>query len=270
MSEYNYNYHDDNFSLDEADSYTLLIQIDKTSFSYAITHQDKLIACADMHPLDELSNPQELLDLLSAKYKQVVVGLPANGFTLVPQHLFSQEHIASFARFLDVKANEKVSAQQLDAENTILYKTSNDIITVAEEFGLRHTVFNLKGWVAALAQNNPGNADLYLDINGSQVTFAAFNNGRLRFLNKFDFKNTDELAYFTAMVLKELHIEPADARIHLSGEVDTDDQSISRLAEFFGSVQLNQLQIVSLPREIESHKILSLAALSLCASLEVV
>src|ERR1700754_4851177 len=123
MSEYNYNYHDDSFSLDEADSYTLLIQIDKISFSYAITYQDKLIACADMHPLDELSNPQELLDLLSAKYKQVVIGLPANGFTLVPESLFRQDHVTSFARFLDVKSNEKVSAQQLDGENIIIYKT---------------------------------------------------------------------------------------------------------------------------------------------------
>jgi hypothetical protein len=270
MSEYNYNYHDDSFSLDEADSYTLLIQIDKISFSYAIIHQDKLIACADMHPLDELSNPQELLDLLSAKYKQVVVGLPANGFTLVPQSLFSQDHIASFARFLDVKTNEKVSAQQLDGENTIIYKTNNDIITAAEEFGLRHTVFSLKGWVAAIAQNNPGNTDLYLDINRAQVTFVAFNNGKLRFYNKFEFQNPDELAYFTALVSKELHIEPADARIHLSGEINADDKSISRLTEFFGTVQLNELQIVQLPREIESHKILSLAALSLCASLEVV
>lgn len=90
MSEYNYNYHDDNFSLDEAERYNLLIKIDKATFSYAITDQDKLVACADMHPLDELSNPQELLDLLSAKYKHVVVGLPANGFTLVPQSPFKR------------------------------------------------------------------------------------------------------------------------------------------------------------------------------------
>ncbi|MEN0055414.1 MAG: DUF3822 family protein [Mucilaginibacter sp.] len=270
MSEYNYNYHDDSFSLDEADSYTLLIQIDKTSFSYAITHQDKLIACADMHPLDELSNPQELLDLLSAKYKQVVVGLPSNGFTLVPQSLFSQDHISSFGRFLDLKPNEKVSAQQLDGENIIIYKTNNDIVTAAEEFGLRHTVFALKGWVAAIAQNNPGNTDLYLDINGTQVTFVAFNNGKLRFHNKFEFKNNDELAYFTTLISKELNIEPADATIHLSGEIEADAQSINRLAEFFGTVKLNELQIVQIPREIESHKILSLAALSLCASLEVV
>ncbi|NOW97979.1 DUF3822 family protein [Mucilaginibacter sp. SG564] len=266
MSEYNYNYHDDNFSLDEAERYNLLIQIDKATFSYAITDQDKLVACADMHPLDELTNPQELLDLLSAKYKQVVVGLPANGFTLIPQSLFSQDHVTDFARFLDVQPGEKVSAQALDSHNTIIYKTDSTIINAAEEFGLRNSVFSSKGWIMAIAQNNPADHDLYLNLNESQVEIVAFKGNLLRFYNRFAFQNNDELTYFIALVVNELGLQPADVHIYLNGDIDTDDKRIEHLAEFFGQVQLNRLQIVQIPAEISAHQILSLAALSLCAS----
>ncbi|NHA03664.1 DUF3822 family protein [Mucilaginibacter sp. HC2] len=270
MSEYNYNYHDDNFSLDEAERYNLLIQIDKATFSYAITDQDKLVACADMHPLDELSNPQELLDLLSAKYKHVVVGLPANGFTLVPQSLFSQDHITDFARFLDVKPGEKVSAQPLDIHNTIVYKTDNAVINAAEEFGLRNSVFSSKGWIKAIAKNNPADHDLYLNLNGSGVEIVTFKGGQLRFYNRFDFQNNDELAYFIALTANELGLQPADVHVYINGDMDTSDKSLSHLADFFGQVQLNQLQVVKVPAEIPAHQILSLAALSLCASSEAV
>ncbi|MEZ2334275.1 DUF3822 family protein [Mucilaginibacter sp. RCC_168] len=270
MSEYNYNYHDDNFSLDEAERYNLLIQINKATFSYAITDQDKLVACADMHPLDELTNPQELLDLLSAKYKQVVVGLPANGFTLVPQSLFSPDHITDFARFLDVNSSEKISAQPLDSSNIIIYKTDSAIINAAEEFGLRNSVFSSKGWITAIAGNNPADHDLYLNLNGSQVEIVTFNHNKLRFYNLFEFQNNDELAYFVALTVNELDLQPTDTHIYLNGDIDTGDKSISHLADFFGQVELNQLQVVQIPAEIPAHQILSLAALSLCASSEVV
>lgn len=270
MSEYNYNYHDDNFSLDEAHGYTLLIQIEKTSFSYAITDQDKLVACADMHPLDELSNPQELLDLLSASYKNVVIGLPASGFTLVPQTLYNHERVTDFARFLDVKAGEKISAQILDNDNTIVYKTDEAVINAAEEFGLRNTVFTSKGWITAIAQNSPADTDLFIHINNNIAEFTAFKAGKLRFYNRFEFQNNDELTYFTALVTQELNLQPADISAYLSGDVDAEDQSIARLAEFFGKVELNNLQVVQLPQEINSHKVLSLAALSLCVSSEAV
>jgi hypothetical protein len=270
MSEYNYNYHDDNFSLDEAERYNLLIQIDKATFSYAITDHDKLVACADMHPLDELTNPQELLDLLSAKYKQVVVGLPANGFTLVPQNLFSQDNVTDFARFLDVRSGEKVSAQPLDNTNTIIYKTDDAIINAAEEFGLRNSVFSSKGWITAIANNKPADQDLYLNLNGSTVEIVAFKNGKLRFYNRFEFQNNDELTYFTALVTNELGLQAADVHVYLNGDIDTGDKSLSQLADFFGQVQLNQLQVVQIPAEIHAHQILSLAALSLCASSEAV
>jgi hypothetical protein len=270
MSEHNYNYHDDNFSLDKAEGYTLLIQIEKAAFTYAIADENKLVAWAENHPLDELTDPQELLDLLSAKYKQVVVGLPSGGFTLLPKSMFNLDHITDLARYLDVKTGQKVLAQDLDAENVIIYKTQEDVLAAAEEFGLRNAVFSLHGWVNAIARNNPGDSDLYLDINGNTVDILNFKAGKLRFYNTFEFNGDDELAYFAAFVSDELALPPSLINIYLSGDINADDKSISRLAEFFGKVQVNALTVLELPEEIVAHRILSIAALSLCVSSEAV
>ena len=122
MSENNNNYTDNTFNLYQAYSYTLLLQVEASSFSYAVVHNNRLLISAQNCDIDELAHPKQLSDLLSATYKKVIIGLPATGLTLVPKSLFSGDHVADFARFLDVKANEKVFAQKLDDQNMIIYK----------------------------------------------------------------------------------------------------------------------------------------------------
>lgn len=265
MNEHNYTYHDDNFSLDKTEDYTLLIQVEDNSFSYAISNNGALIAWAENYPFDELSDPQELLDLLSAKYKQIVIGLPAHSFTLVPAEIFSGERLPNLARFLDVKPDSKVLAQLLDQENVIVYKTSEAIVNAAEEFGIRNTVFTSKGWLTAIAQNNPGNNHLYLNIEKDKVEISYFTDSKLRFYNSFEFKEADELAYFVVLVAKELNLEPKNTGLYLSGDLDADDKILSRLAEFFQKAEINNLQVLQLPAEVVAHRVLSISALSLCA-----
>ncbi|WP_413668097.1 DUF3822 family protein [Mucilaginibacter sp. Mucisp86] len=266
MNEHNYTYHDDNFSLDRTEDYTLLIQVEDKSFSYAISNNGTLIAWAENYPFDELSDPQELLDLLSPKYRQIVIGLPAHSFTLVPAEIFSADRLPNLARFLDVKADSKVLAQVLDQENVIVYKTSEAVVNAAEEFGIRNTVFTSKGWLTAIAQNNPGSSDLYLNIEKDKVEISYFAGDKLRFYNSFEFKEVDELVYFTVLVTKELALEPINTNLYLSGDLEADDKILNRLAEFFGKVEINNLRVLQLPTEVVAHRVLSISALSLCAS----
>lgn len=269
MSEDNYTYHDDNFSLDKTEGYTLLIQVENDSFSYAISSNGHLIAWSENHPLDELSNPQELLDLLSARYHQVIIGLPAQNFTLVPTELATNERLPNIARFLDVKAGSTVLAQALDNENVIVYKANGAVVNAAEEFGMRNTVYTSKGWLTAIAQNNPGNNNLYFNIENNKAEVAHFALGKLRFYNIFEFNSDDELTYFAVLTANELNLDAKYTTVYLSGDIDEDDSKLSRLAEFFRKAEVNTLQALELPKEIVPHRVLSISALSLCASSEV-
>jgi hypothetical protein len=194
--------------------------------------------------------------------------LPQNGFTFVPVSLFRPDHVANYARFLDVKVNEKVFSQPLDSENQVIYKLDDRIAKAAEKFDLKNTVFSAKGWISLIASSNPSDDNLYLNIDTDKVEFLNYNDGKLRFYNSFEFKTPDELVYFSMVVVGELKIQPQNTSIILSGDISMDDENFGRLSQFFHNAELNNLKTIDLPWNIAAHNVLTLTALSLCGSSE--
>jgi len=266
MSEHNYKYTDEQLNLSEAADYNLLLQIDPHSFSYAIAHDKNLLAWAENCPLAELTTPQRLREVLTADYKKVVTGLTAGGFTLMPESLFDNEYAANVARLLDVQENDMVYAQPLDSKNTIIYKVEEAAAASQGTFKNETTVYRAKGWIQAIANNYPTGTDLYLNIENGVVEILNFTYNGLRFYNTFAYKSHEELAYFAAFVADELGLTPEKLTLVLSGDINDSDKSFTYLAEFFGIVRINDIKVLVLPQQVIPHKILSLAALSLCAS----
>ncbi|RYZ99810.1 MAG: DUF3822 family protein [Sphingobacteriaceae bacterium] len=264
MNDTRYSYHDDVFSLKQAGSYVLLLQIHAGTFSYAVTFNNRLLSWSTGHPVKELTEPEELDDLLSAPFKQVIVGIPAAGFTLIPETLYNDAHLQHFARFLNVQADEKVFVQQIDSENRIVYKVTDAINTAAAKFGLPSSVFAAKGWIKAIAATNPEDYTLYADINGNKITLLNYSFGKLRYFNSFKFYNADELAYYAALACEQLKLQPKRITVSLSGEAEKDDANTQRLAQFFEKVNINDLSILKLPAQVAPQHILSLSALTLC------
>jgi hypothetical protein len=262
----NNNYNDDSFSPYQAYSYTLLLQVEATSFSYAVIHQNNLLITAQNCSLDELAHPKQLSDLLTATYKKVVIGLPSTGLTLVPKNLVNEEYIGGFARLLDVQENEKVIAQTLDNDNVIVFKANEELVSAAERFNLQNAVYSATGWVKAIAATTPPNNYLYIQVNNNTVQMLNFSLGKIRFFNTFDYAGGDDLVYFVTLVANELQLTPQIVTIVLSGEISTRDASMKRLADFYPKIEINSLKPIELPGQIISHKFLALAALFLCES----
>jgi hypothetical protein len=269
MSNRNHHYRDPDFNAAQSGRYTLLVQIGASSFSYAVIDQHKLLVLEENISLEEFKSPAEEHSILSADHKQRIIGLPQNGFTFVPVSLFKPELAADFARFLNVKEDEKVFSQPLDKDNQVIYKvgeiTAN---TIAEKFDLKNTVFGAKGWIKLTAANNPTNHDLYVNVGNDLAELLNFRDGKLRFYNSFEFKTADELAYFAVFVTEELQLHPQSITVILSGDITAEDENANRLSKFFGQVKLNDLKTIDLPHEIASHTVLTLTALSLCGSSE--
>jgi hypothetical protein len=262
------NYTDNTFNLYQAYSYTLLLQVDAASFSYAVVDDNRLLVSAQNCDLNELTQPRQLNDLLTATYKKVIVGLPATGLTLVPKSLFSEAHIAEFARFLDVGENEKVFSQTLDDQNMIIYKTDSALADAVQKFNLRNSVYTAQGWIKAIGKSNPSNDNLYIEVGKTSAQFLYISLNRLRFYNTFEFKNEDELVYFTTFVVEELNLKPQQITLVVSGDISAGDDNMKRLTDFYPKVELNNLKVLTLPGQIPEHKMLALAALSLCGSSE--
>jgi len=268
MSIHNHHYRDIKFNQQQSTDCTLLVLVGTDSFSYAVTGQSRLLLLEENVNLNELTKTAGQHQLLFSTYKQRVVGLPHRGFSFVPVSLFRPDKVADFARFLDVKDNEKVISQLLDAENQVIYKVDERIIAAAEVFGIQNSVFAAKGWIMAIAASNPQKETLYLDIDQDKLEILNFRDGKLRFYNSFEFKTEDELVYFASFVAGELDLQTQNTTLILSGDAKQGDKNTRRLAEFFYKVEWNNLKPVDLPAEIPSQNVLSLTALSLCGSSE--
>ncbi|WP_345101468.1 DUF3822 family protein [Mucilaginibacter panaciglaebae] len=270
MSEQIYTFRDPSFNLNQAYYYTLLIQIDAKSFSYAITYKKDLMAWDTNCNLAELSDPQELAEELNATYKNVVVGLPSGVFTLIPDALFSKDQIANYARLLDVSPDERVLAQLLDNKNYIIYKVKEKTLSTVERFGLQNVVYLNKGWVTAAAQDNPGSQDLYLHTENGKAEFLYFKNGTIRFYNNFDYQTEGDLSYYAALVTEELDLVPGSVHLKSSGSLKPGDNFTVALSQFFPNITFFNPQLLNVPEQINPEQILTLAALTLCGSLEAV
>jgi len=269
MSNHIYNYRDPNLSLYQVNSnYSLLLQIYPDTFSYAIVYQNKLVAWAEDCEIQLLTQPDDAHELLTFNYKKVAAGVHPTGFTLIPNALFSEDKIADFGRYLDVKPNEKVLAQPLDDDNYIVFKIDSKVAASAEKFGTDNIVFINKGWIQAIADNLQDN-NLYLNIDKTQVDILYFANNKIRFYNSFEFTNPDELAYYITLVAQELQLQPGKLILQISGDCNVDDKNLSRLANFFNGVEENALEVIQHPSTTYTHQILALGALSLCVSSEV-
>jgi hypothetical protein len=266
MSNLNHHYRSDDFSPEQTSGYTLLVQLGENTFSYAVTGQNKLLVL-EGEVSYELSEPMD--ELLSSQFKERIIGVPNNGFTFIPAQLYNSDKAADFSRFLDVKSTDKVFSQPLDNANQVIYKADESIVaTIADKFDVKDAVFSGKGWIVAIAGNNPSDLDLYLNIKNEKVEVLNFQDGKLRFYNDFEFQNEDELVYFTSFVVEALQLPPLAVTLILSGDVSLDDLNGSRLAEFFNKVELNSLKTTDLPGQFEPHSLLSLTALQLCGSSE--
>ena len=257
MNETTFNPTDTGFNLDNAAGYTLLAQAGGSTLWYAVTHNSQMLATGQV--ADDENN-----ELYSARFKQVVVGLKPVAYTLIPEAVYQDDQLDKLALLLDVKDNESVLVQQLDAENRVLYKIDAETAALAKNFGFENTVFGLKGWVKAVAGSNPADDTLYADINGHTVSVLYYHYGKLRFLNTFDFYTPDELVYYTVLVAEQLKMQPKKMHICLSGAVDADDDNAARLADFFEAVETTNLHILQTPADTAPHSVLQLAALSLC------
>jgi hypothetical protein len=267
MSNHNYYYRDDDYNPEQSAAYTLLVQVGMASLSYAVIGHQKLLVIEEDLALSTLTEPSEANKLLSAEYGQRIIGLQQSGFTFVPAGLFKPELLADFARFLDVKANEKVFHQQLDDKNYVIYKVDESIVaTVSNKYGIRDAVFGPRCWMQAIAGSNPADNSLYLNLDTEKLELLNFNGGKLRFYNCFGFKNEDELVYFTSLTVQELQLKASNITLILSGDVELNDKNYNRLAEFFGKVELNNLKTVHFPPKVAAHNVLNLTALALCGS----
>jgi len=272
MSNQRFNYYDPEYNPADAAGHELLITLSDTMFSFAIIDKqaNKVLVWGDGYGLNEITEPDDLKNILLADYSATKIGIQSSIFTIIHKDLYSPRERDSFAKYLDVKSNEMVLVNLLDDDNYVIFKISEALATtISKHFDIRSVFFAGKPWIAAIKLAKPYIQPLYAHITGNMVQLYHTGNGQLDFYNRFQFSNPDELMYYIVLTANELNINLDATSVILSGDITVSDKRIQRVSDLLPKVYFNQNQVVSLPSGFISHQILLLAGLTLCESLEV-
>ncbi|MDT3404711.1 DUF3822 family protein [Mucilaginibacter terrae] len=268
MNDSLYHYIDPSFSHTQVGNYTLLLQLGMVNFSLAIMHGKQLMVWRHDAHLHELTRHGEVQEVLNFEYQNVITAISSSHFTLLPAEIIEQDGIAGVARFLDVQASDTVFAQPLDTDNEVVFKAAPIQTRGIQRYDMQRVLFGAAGWLQAIAGNHPSGYHLYINVYGEQFDMAYFRQGKLNLFNTFEFTHEDELAYYAVFVCQQLKLDMSTVTVILSGNIAPGDNRYHDiLAGIFKTVELNNIVVAQIPDELPKHQLLSLTALTLCASL---
>lgn len=262
MSDYSFTYHDDGFSLEQANNAGLFIKLGKKEMTFLIAGDGRLLAWKDKCPLSALTDDGELSKIFTASFKKIVVGLLPSALTLIPADLFIPQNTADYARYLDIKADNKAFSAKLDNENQLIYRVDKNSYTeLADKIDLTYiTVPADRGWINTIAKNEPGNYSIYIDMNAGQVSLLNFYGTKIRYYNVFKTDGVNDVLYYCLFAAEQLEIKPDYTTLIVSGLCN--DKDLEQLNQFFGVVKYNDASVIQSSLMVPSHQVLSLAALS--------
>lgn len=268
MSHNRLNFFDPDFNPGQADDYNLLLIISGQQFSFGIVHaeNDKLMVWGSRFLLSELADPKELWEVFFSPYRQIKIALQPENFVLVPKNLFSEDSLLDLGRFLNLKTDDQLLTDHLlnDAIVSVFSAENNLLALIQNYFPGKKLTFNPKSWIKVIADHEPKDFQLHLQINEHLLEILKFNDGKLQFYNQFNFANSDELVYFVSFTLEQLHLATEQIQIILSGEIHENDANYVRLKAFFPNVAWFDKPLLQVPTEIKFHEIVALASLNIC------
>lgn len=239
----------------------LFIKACKAEFSILIAENGRLLAWKDKCAPADLAGDKALGEVLAAPFKTVVVGLTPEALTLVPTELYEADKILEYARYLDVRAEDRVFASQLDDQNQVICRIDHAVTdALASRFNLQGTVPAYRGWLTAIAKSEPLNNAIYVDVNCGQVTMANFNGGKLRFFNTFAVSDVNDILYYALFATQQLDMQADYTSLIVSGNCPASD--FDKLNEFFRMVKYNDLKAIDVPMGVPAHQVLALASLA--------
>ncbi len=266
----------------------LCLEVGQDRFQLLVRDKGGQALCLEDYRFSSLSTDQSLLGvlpdvfrnheiLLAGPWQEIRVGINSSSFTLVPELLFRKEYAASYlalmrGSILPPQEFAQVYAHKADGFLSVFNLEHALFDYFSEMYPLQPLVFFHQ--TSALIQ---ATADLdrrsltadrvYLYFDDEFVTMLYWKEHRLRYCNRFGYKNVQDLAYYVLYVLDEQSLAAGVVPISLFGEITPFSEAYSELSRFlshlsFGTVPAG-LPLAPEFSDLPDHRYLSLYGLSL-------
>lgn len=261
---------DESFDSEKSTTYHLSILSSENSFAYAIldTNTNKYIALNS----SKVSN-FEKIDIASS-FKSVTCAIAHNKFTLIPTALFDEDNKESLLGFNhEVKECEEIFSNtlyNLDAKN--LFTVSKSFESEIKKYFVNvHFLHSSTAFIEGLLVQNKNNSGkkVFANFHSEYLEVVILDGRELLFSNAFKYKAPDDIAYYILFVYEQLHLNPEEVELVLSGEIEKTAKEHSLLYTYIRNVKFalrpDNFQFSYKFEEIPSHKFFSLFTQFICA-----
>jgi len=241
---------DKSFDLKFASEYHLSIQVGLDGFSFCIldTHRNKYLVLRHL-PLI-VGKPQFLTkkieaifdqeELLNAAYKSVAITYSTNKATLIPKIFAEQGNASRIAEFTnELNRTEDILTDELPGLNyQLVYIYPKELIAL---FNRKFTEFNISHKslpliFSALNQRNEKKNTMVINFEKKYIRVIVFKGLQISFYNSYFFKNEADFLYYSLNICQNLHIDPEEDEIWISGYVADDSSYVRQLKKYLSNV----------------------------------
>jgi hypothetical protein len=149
--------------------------------------------------------------------------------TLIPESLLNENHLADYLKF-----NAKIlKTDFIDYDNIAINGTTNVYVPLVNvnnylfdtfgSFVYKHASTILIETVLQYASKQK-EIELYLNVDNLHFEMIAAQGQELIFYNTFDYNTKEDFIYYILFSIEQLKLNPETVNIHLSGQIDQDDE----------------------------------------------
>lgn len=284
--------HSDAFDLSQTDRSILCLEVGRDRFRFSAQNAQRQMCVLEDYTFPSLLTDRPLTELLpdvirahpvlsAGPWQGIRVAVSSPTFTLVPEPLFRKEYAGSYLTLMrggDLLPHEFAQAVPHEDDGLLsVFSLEHPIADFfAEMFPLQpisfmHQTDGLLWATASLARLalTPNLVWLYFD--DEFVTIIHRHQQKLRYCNRFGYRNAQDLTYYVLYVLDELKLTPETVAMTLYGEITPFADTYTELSRFmpnltFGSL-LPSLNVTAEFSELPDHRYLALYGLSLMSEL---
>ncbi|MBI4929987.1 MAG: DUF3822 family protein [Bacteroidetes bacterium] len=255
---------DESFDIKKSNQYHLSILANENGFAFAVldTKTNKYLVLKETKSVSIFSHLGE-----GGNWASVSCAIAHNKFTLIPNPLFDEENKKSLLEFNHpVSTDEKIHSdilRNLKARN--LFSVSGKFESeIKSQFTNARIHHGFTAFVEGLLVHNKNNTGkkVFANFYSSYFEIAILDGRNLLFSNSFQYKTSEDIAYYILFVYEQLHLNPETIELVLSGEIEKTDKEHSLLYTY-----IRTIKFASLPEgfsysykfeEIPSHKFFTL------------
>jgi len=188
---------------------------------------------------------------------KVFYNLPEN--VLVPSEKFSEDAAESYLSMVHGDTiNEAIQHDVLDI-NTPIVNVYRIKRILYEMVRTNFMMVQPKHLYTQLLENNLGGYNLHsgtslkIQFYNKCILLLLLKDGKLQYIQSHSCLTQDDMLYYILSLLQQFHIQPADVKVELGGQIDTRSQYYDYIKKIFTNIQFEIVASEKLMKELKEN-----------------